>query len=143
MNKQLLLYCFLCQCYRCYMDMDTTRGTGASQGNVVCFKRFNEAWLEQLFILLKVIFYKEYFDWGQIIIIIIMKLGILVESRVKTSNQEQGDMYLKCGIRFRLLWHLMVVEPKNNIIVVPASGSGVTRFFLSFLIYTDKKNFQL
>ena len=44
------------------MDMDTTRGTGASQGNVVCFKRFNEAWLEQLFILLKVIFYKEYFE---------------------------------------------------------------------------------
>ena len=62
MNKQLLLYCFLCQCYRFYMDMDTTRGTGASQGIVVCFKRFNEAWLEQLFILLKVIFYKKYFE---------------------------------------------------------------------------------
>ena len=44
------------------MDMDTTRGTGATQGNVVYLKRFNEAWLEQLFTLLKVIFYKEYFE---------------------------------------------------------------------------------
>lgn len=42
--------------------MDTTRGTGESQGNVVCFKRFNEVWLEQLFTLSKVIFYKEYFE---------------------------------------------------------------------------------
>ena len=116
MNKQLLLYCFLCQCYRFYMDVDTTRGTGASRGNVVSFKRFNEAWLEQLFILLKVIFYKEYFEWGQIIIfiIIIIKLGILVGSRVKTSKQEQGDMYLKCGILFKPSGHLMVIEPKDN-----------------------------
>ncbi|KAK2547454.1 hypothetical protein P5673_032536 [Acropora cervicornis] len=43
------------------MDMDTTRGTGASQGNVVCFKRFNEAWLEQLFILLKIQYMYTYF----------------------------------------------------------------------------------
>ena len=88
--------------------MDTTRGTGASQGNVVCFKRFNEVWLEQLFTLSKVIFYKEYFEWRQIIIIIIiiiiiMTLGILVGSRVKTFKQEQGDMYLKCSILLKLL----------------------------------------
>ena len=63
MNKQLLLYCFFYDSVTgFYMDMDTTRGTGESQGNVVCFKRFNEVWLEQLFTLSKVIFYKEYFE---------------------------------------------------------------------------------
>ena len=35
-------------------------------------------------------------------------------SRVKTSKQEQGDMYQKCGILFKLSGHLMVIEPKDN-----------------------------
>ena len=95
------------------MDMDTARGTGASQGNVVCFKRFNKAWLEQLFAVLKVIFYEEYFGSAQIMIIIIMKLGILVRSRVKTLKHEQSDMYLKCSILLKLLWYLLVIQPKK------------------------------
>ena len=56
------------------MDMDTTRGTGASQGNVVCFKRFNEAWLEQLFILLKVIFIRNILNEGRLLLLLLLLL---------------------------------------------------------------------